>query len=75
MRATGPFHRSQALIALMVGAMSAGYGAMQAAKTLAGGYKSRGHGGKRAHRDTGIAKGRRAACKARNVKANRRAHK
>lgn len=76
-----PFARANALVAAMaaaitsIAALNTDYDAVKRAKAAAGGYESRGKGGKRAHRPTGIAGVRRAACKARNVKANRRAHR
>jgi hypothetical protein len=77
-----PFARFAALAA----AMAAAIGAVQAAGTrwspdlakareLYTGYESRGKGGKRAHRPTGIAGVQRAARKAQNVARNRRAHR
>lgn len=51
------------------------FAAKQAALRQLGDYESRGKGGKRAHRNTGIAAARRAAGKRRNVLRNRRAHR
>lgn len=75
-----PFARANALVAAMAMALLGGIAAtnfsvIEKARREASGYESRGKGGKRAHRPTGIAGVRRAACKARNVKANRRAHR
>lgn len=78
------FHRSRALITALAAAVmsfgastpgSAASVALSQARDAAATYKSRGHGGKRAHRPTGIAGVQRAARKARNVKANRRAQR
>lgn len=78
-----PFARARSLMSVLAAAITAyssnGTAAARAdldlARLNAGSYESRGKGGKRAHRPTGIAGVRRAACKARNVKANRRAQR
>lgn len=69
-----PFARAIALMAAFAAAITSGVG-VDAARAAAAGYTSNGHSGKRAHGPTGIAGVRRASLKARNVKANRRAHK
>lgn len=75
-----PFARANALMAavamaVMNSAAVTGFAEVMKARELAAGYVSRGHGGKRAHRMTGITRVRRQALKTRNVKANRRAHR
>lgn len=73
-----PFALATALAALFAAAHAefpAGSVALQQALAVLPPYESRGKGGKRAHRKTGIAAQRRAARKARNVRRNRRAHR
>lgn len=74
-----PFARVQMLVAAM-SAIFASAGAeehaaaLASAKNLAGSYESRGHGGKSAHRGTGIAAARRAKVARAGRAQNRRNH-
>lgn len=73
----GAFHRAITMMAAVSAIMqihAADFAGQQAALGALGPYTSRGKGGKRAHRPTGIAAVRRAAGKRRNVQRNRRAH-
>lgn len=64
-----------AAVAAIVLKHAADFSAQRLAFDALGPYRSRGHGGKRAHRPTGICAARRAARKARNVQRNRKAHR
>ena len=70
-----PFARASALFAMIAAAMALGEGlARTDALGAVPAYRSRGKGGKRPQRPTGIAGVKRAALKARNQQRNRMAH-
>ncbi len=76
MKASQPFRRVHAVIAIMDAILQQhGHGAngMSLARIEAAKYTSRGHGGKRPYRPTGISACKRAARKARNVRRHRAA--
>ena len=71
-----PFSRFNMLMQAVMSMMSSTPGMrLDAALAAKGGYQSHGKGGKSARRPTGIAKVRRAALKARNVRKNRANHR
>lgn len=79
MKGAGAFHRANAMMAAISGILAATVGnfaAQKAQLAALGSYESRGKGGKAPHRKgNGSARVKRAACKARNVARNRRAHR
>ncbi len=77
MKGSAPFARARAMMAAVVAIRAQFQLGVLRDIALSGmaAYESRGKGGKRAHRPTGIAGVRRAALKARNRQRNRRAHR
>lgn len=75
MRLSAPFSRSLALFHAIAAAMQLPLGARDLALAQIPAYVSRGKGGKRPHRSVGTKAYQRAACKARNVQRNRKAHR
>ena len=81
MKTGNEFHRFNSLMAAIAAILANAEGAFEVAQAqakmqeMAGGYESRGHGGKRAHRNSGVAAIRRARVKAKGRAQNRRNHK
>lgn len=81
MKGGGAFSRAKMMMAAMATLFEGAVGATAlheaalAAQALGATYKSRGHGGKKAHSFTGIAQVRRARIKARGQLRNKRLHR
>lgn len=74
-RSSAPFARARALAAALQLISGMALAQQQAALAALPPYKSRGKGGKRPHRSVGTKACQRAALKARNVRANKEAHR
>lgn len=75
MQGSAPFARARAMMSALAAIASLAFTQQQAALAALGPYVSRGKGGKRPHRSVGTKACQRAACKARNVQRNRKAHR